>query len=218
MQPMSKGTLRVDSGFARRMTGATTLSNRLLFAGSLAILGYGVLASSPQVQNRDTSAIFEAKIRPLLDAKCVACHGAKQQLKGVRLDKPITADVAQRLADAIAYTGEVRMPPAGKLPADELAALTAWAKAGAPWPTTAAPVKPKGTFWSFVPPKRPPLPKVKASTWGQNPIDRFILAKLEAKGLKPAPVADRRTLIRRATFDLTGLPPTPPGNQRLPCG
>jgi len=101
------------------------------------------------------------------------------------------------------------MPPAGKLPPDELAALTSWAKAGAPWPNIQPTAKPKGTFWSFVPPKTPALPTVKARWWAQNPVDAFILAKLEEKGLKPSPPADRRTLIRRATFDLTGLPPTP---------
>ncbi|MEQ1933513.1 MAG: DUF1549 domain-containing protein, partial [Fimbriimonadaceae bacterium] len=84
-----------------------------------------------------------------------------------------------------------------------------WAKAGAPWPAPKAAPKPKGKFWAFVPPKMPALPKVRARWWAQNPLDTFVLAKLEEKGLKPAPAADRRTLIRRATFDLTGLPPTP---------
>jgi cytochrome c553 len=186
----------------------------VLFSGSLAIFGYGVLATPFQAQSgspsHDVSAVFESKIRPALEANCVACHGPKQHSGGVRLDHAISADVAQRLVEAIAYTGEVKMPPSGKLPAEQLAALTAWAKAGAPWPVTPkATGKSKGKFWSFVAPKTPALPKVKAEWWAKNPIDRLILAKLEEKGLKPAPVADRRTLIRRATFDLTGLPPTP---------
>ena len=177
------------------------------------MFGLGVFAAPAQVQkvaaSRDASAVFESKIRPLLDANCVGCHGPKQHSGGVRLDRAISTDVAQRLIDAIAYTGDVKMPPSGKLPADQLLALTAWSKAGAPWPVTAkSSVKAKGKFWSFVAPKTPTLPQVKARWWAQNPIDRLILAKLEEKGLKPAPPADRRTLIRRATFDLTGLPPT----------
>ena len=185
-----------------------------LFVGSLAMLGVAVFAApyhlQKQAPSRDAVAVFESKVRPVLEANCVACHGPKQHLGGVRLDRAISADIAQRLAEAVAYTGEVKMPPSGKLAAQDLMALTAWAKAGAPWPSIAkTPAKVKGKFWSFLAPKSPVLPKVKAQWWAQNPIDRFVLAKLEEKGLKPAPVADRRTLIRRSTFDLTGLPPTP---------
>ncbi len=153
-------------------------------------------------------ALFESKVRPTLQAKCYVCHGPDQQSADLRLDKPISAELAKMVAEVITHTGEIKMPPSGKLQIDEIAALTAWAKAGAPWPTVKALPKPKGKFWAFVPPKTPALPKVKASWWAQNPLDAFILAKLEEKGLKPAPVADRRTLIRRATFDLIGLPPT----------
>lgn len=185
-----------------------------LFSGSLVLFGFSVFAAPIHAQkeppSRGVSAVFESKIRPALDANCVACHGPKQHSGGVRLDRAISADIAQRLVEAVAYTGEVKMPPSGKLPAEPLAALTAWAKAGAPWPATVkAATKSKGKFWAFITPKTPSLPKVKAEWWAKNPIDRFILTKLEEKGLKPAPVADRRTLIRRATFDLTGLPPTP---------
>jgi hypothetical protein len=94
-----------------------------------------------------------------------------------------------------------------------LASIEAWVKAGAPWPAgaaaMAAPTAGNKKFWAYVPPKAPALPKVKNSAWAANPLDRFILAQLEAKGLTPAPPANRRTLIRRVTFDLTGLPPTP---------
>ena len=188
-----------------------------LAAGSFALLGYAVFgtalqapkATSNTAANSAATAAFEVKIRPILEAKCVACHGPKQHLGGVRLDKAISTDVAQRLVEAVACTGEVKMPPSGKLPADELAALSAWAKAGAPWPVVPKVASAKTRFWSFIPPATPKTPNVKARWWAQNPIDRFILAKLEEKGLRPAPPADRRTLIRRATFDLTGLPPTP---------
>jgi hypothetical protein len=122
------------------------------------------------------------------------------------------------------HDGKIKMPPSGKLKADEIAAITAWVGMGAPWPEaplSEAAVKEAATgayaitegqrkFWSFRPVRTPPLPPVKDRSWAAgSAIDRFILARLEKEGLKPAPPADRRTLIRRATFDLHGLPPTP---------
>jgi hypothetical protein len=113
------------------------------------------------------------------------------------------------------------MPPKGKLDPREIAALTEWVKMGAPWPATpaakkadaatasAAPKADSRAHWAFQPVKNPPVPAVKDAAWPQGSIDHFVLAALEARGLKPVERADRRTLIRRATFDLTGLPPTP---------
>lgn len=175
-----------------------------------------VVGAHAGVQQKSSDAgsisvdFFESKVRPTIESKCVACHGPKQQIADVRLDKPLSAEQAKKVLEAIAYTGDTKMPPSGKLPADQLASMSAWAKAGAPWPTS-KPNQPKkdGKFWSFVPPQMPSLPSVKMKSWAQNPLDQFVLAKLEEKGMKPAQVADRRTLIRRATFDLTGLPPTP---------
>ena len=188
----------------------TYLFTRTLFAASLVLVYLGVQAVPMQAQTaKEADTFFESKVRPTLQAKCVACHGPKQQLAGLRLDKPIPANVAPLIADAVSYKGGLKMPPTGKLPVDELAAITTWAKAGSPWPSAKPVVKTKDTFWAFVPPKTPILPKVKAKSWAKNPLDTFILAKLESKGLKPAPAADRRTLVRRATLDLTGLPPTP---------
>lgn len=160
-------------------------------------------------ETKEADAFFEAKIRPALIAKCVSCHGPNQQLGNLRLDKAITKTQAQKVAEAISYKHALKMPPGKKLPVDELSAMTTWANSGAPWPTAKTVEKPKGKFWAFVPPVMPALPEVKAKWWASNPLDRFVLAKLEEKGLKPAPAADRRTIIRRATFDLTGLPPTP---------
>ena len=176
-------------------------------AFGLSALLLGALAV-PSVGQDGGGAAFEAKVRPTLLARCVACHGSQQQLGGLRLDGAISTEQARKVAATIAYTGSVKMPPSGKLPAGELAALTGWAASGAPWPKAAAP-KPRGKFWAFAPPKTPALPKVKARWWARNPLDTFVLARLEAQGLTPAPPADRRTLIRRATFDLIGLPPTP---------
>jgi hypothetical protein len=115
------------------------------------------------------------------------------------------------------------MPPKGKLRPEQLQALRRWIQLGAPWPEARlgpGVVSPKApstsplseearSFWAFQPPKEPPVPPVRNRHWPSNPIDHFVLARLEAEGLTPAPPADRRTLIRRATFDLHGLPPTP---------
>ena len=125
------------------------------------------------------------------------------------------------LVDAIHYES-LEMPPAGKLDAEKIAILTRWVELGAPWPASdpaetplaAAPAKPRITeedrkFWSFQPIRAQAPPVAADDRWSRNPIDRFLLARLSAEGLTPAPEADRLTLIRRATFDLTGLPPSP---------
>ena len=113
------------------------------------------------------------------------------------------------------------MPKGGKLTSREISDLVAWVKMGAPWPKTAASmVVSSGTggfvvtpeqrrFWSFQPLRKPEIPAVKDAKWAKTDIDRLVWAKLEASGLKPVAAADRSTLIRRATLDLTGLPPTP---------
>lgn len=190
------------------------LASKAMLAAAFGLFFYGAQAGvtkqGQKIKPEISSEFFESKIRPTIETKCIGCHGPKQQLGDIRLDQPISAEIAKLVAEAISYKTDVKMPPSGKLPSDQLMAMTSWANAGAPWPKSPT-TQPKkdGKFWSFVPPKTPSLPDVKLKSWGQNPIDRFILAKLEEKGLKPAPVADRRTLIRRATFDLTGLPPTP---------
>jgi hypothetical protein len=115
------------------------------------------------------------------------------------------------LLRAVRQDGTLRMPPSGKLKDAEIAVLAQWIEMGAPWGagniTQAAPQGKK--FWAFVPPREPQAPQVRNAAWVKSPLDAFVLSALEAKGLTPAPPADKRTLIRRATFDLTGLPPTP---------
>jgi len=126
------------------------------------------------------------------------------------------------LVDAINHGDVVQMPPTGKLPLQPIADLTAWVKMGAPWPSeqiSVRPTEPKTAsyelsaddkaFWAFQPPANRLLPKVQQTGWPKTPVDHFVLGQLEAKGLEPAPGADKRILIRRTTFDLTGLPPTP---------
>src|SRR5262249_18284375 len=109
-----------------------------------------------------------------------------------------------------------KMPPKTKLPAADVDVLTQWVKMGAPWPADAAKTRPKGiitaegrAFWAYQPVRDHNVSAVKNAEWARTSVDRFVLARLEAKKLSPSPEADRRTLIRRLTFDLTGLPPTP---------
>jgi hypothetical protein len=183
-------------------------------------------------------AFFEKKIRPILIEHCYACHSGESKkseggllvdsrealLKGGDSGPAITPRdpdqsllmVAVRHADK-----DLKMPPDGKLPAVHLADLAAWIKMGAPDPrlasSAAAVARPKygmsleegRAFWSFKPVRSTAVPPVKNGAWPRNSVDRFILAKLEAEGIAPAPPADPRTLLRRVTFDLTGLPPTP---------
>jgi mono/diheme cytochrome c family protein len=171
---------------------------------------------------------FETKVRPVLASNCYACH-TQSAMGGLRLDSResimkgggngpalIPGKPGESLLIKVTeQTHErLKMPPGGKLKPEEIAALREWIESGAYWPaeqpvTTAKSAEyvitpEQRAFWSFQPVKRPTVPQTAA-----NPIDAFVLARLDAEGLKPAPRADKRTLIRRATVDLTGLPPSP---------
>ncbi len=172
----------------------------------------------------EQSAFFEREIRPLLAAECYGCHGEKVRQGGLRLDSReallkgggrgpavVPGDPAgSLLLKTLDHAGALKMPPARKLAPAQVAALAAWVKQGAPWPAagTRSPGDPRA-HWAFQPVKRPAVPAVKDRAWVRTPIDAFVLADLERRGLRPAPPADRRTLLRRATFDMLGLPPTP---------
>ncbi len=211
-----------------------------LFLSSLYLLCFAARSAA-----EDTPAIkittqqteyFEAKVRPLLLAKCTPCHGDKAQQGSLRLDS-LSASIKggnrgaalipgdpdkSLMCQVINYDGAVKMPPSGKMKPDEIETIRNWIKMGAPWPgakVSAEAVKAaksgeyvvsdtQKNFWSFRTIKLPIIPKTRTLKWATSPIDRFILASLEAKGLKPASTADRRTLLRRVTFDLIGLPPT----------
>ncbi|HYI97668.1 MAG TPA: PSD1 and planctomycete cytochrome C domain-containing protein [Bryobacteraceae bacterium] len=172
------------------------------------------------------------KVRPLLAKHCYTCH-TEARAGGLQMDSqdammrgskdgpvlvPGKPDES-KLIQAIRYKDRVKMPPSGKLADDDIAALVSWVRSGAVWGHPAPRSKAKATqyvitpearaFWSFQPVKQPPVPAVKDRSWARAPIDSFVLARLENAGLKPARPADRRTLIRRATLDLIGLPPTP---------
>jgi hypothetical protein len=167
---------------------------------------------------------FEKRIRPVLAEHCFSCHGADKQRAGLRLDsrsamlkggengpavKPGDPD-ASLLLRAVKQTGDLKMPPKSRLTAQAVADLETWIKLGAPWPELTASTDAEAwkKHWAFQPLRNPPLPAVKNVDWPRNDVDRFLLAGLEAKQLAPSPVADRRTLLRRVTFDLLGLPPT----------
>ena len=170
---------------------------------------------------------FEKNVRPVFIQKCFGCHGAgASPMGGLRLDSRESilhgggrgaAIVPGKpneslLIKALQQTDEnLKMPPGKKLSEPEIVFIAQWIAMGAPWGggqslNAEAPAK---KYWAFVPPKDPALPHVKDSAWVKSPIDAFILAGLEEKNLAPAPPASKRELIRRATFDLTGLPPTP---------
>jgi Protein of unknown function (DUF1553)/Protein of unknown function (DUF1549)/Planctomycete cytochrome C len=182
----------------------------------------------------EQEAFFETKVRPLLVARCFRCHGEKEQKGGIRLDsaeallghnedealvKPGKPE-ASRIIEVIGYKDEPKMPPDGKLPDSDAQILREWVRRGAHFPSKqSAPavvrlsspegiVQAKKTLWSLQPITSPIPPGVKDRSWVKSPIDQFVLAKLEANGLSPSPALDRRTLLRRMTFDLTGLPAT----------
>ncbi len=202
------------------------------------IVGFPLIPAAPAqtppaVASPQALAFFEKQVRPILAEHCFSCHGAKKQKGGLRLDSrtallkggddgPVVVPghpEKSTLIRAIHHDGDLKMPPKGKLPAAAVDALTQWVQMGVPWPeasrpaaasTAADPIaEARRSHWAFRPVRRPAPPSVKYTAWVQNPVDRFVLARLEAQGMQPSPPADRRTLIRRATFDLLGLPPTP---------
>jgi mono/diheme cytochrome c family protein len=192
------------------------------------LLTAGLLAQA--APDPAAAEFFENQIRPLLAERCYSCHSAKaEKLKGdLRLDTKAGVAkggttgpllVAGKPAESLliqAIRGTAKdldlMPPKGDpLKAEQIAALEAWVKMGAPDPREDVVVaNPAATHWAFRKPVAPKVPEVQGAKFKvQNPIDRFVQAKLAAKGLTAAPPADKHTLLRRITFDLTGLPPTP---------
>ena len=178
---------------------------------------------------------FENSVRPVLAEHCYSCHGPEKVKSGLRLDSlqamltggesgtalTVGNPDASRIIQTIRYDGPTKMPPDGKLAQEQIDALTEWVRMGAPWPggeTTAAMVKEqtieervaelRQTHWSFRPVTKPEAPASADPAASQQPLDRFVQAKLTEAGLSPAPMAERATALRRLSFDLTGLPPT----------
>ncbi len=216
------------------MEGRNPVFSIVLWGTALFVVG--VASGAQNVSLAQDVEFFEEKIRPVLAENCYVCHGPKNEaMGGLRLDtksgilrggtrgpalvpgKPSSS----LLIKAISYKNpHLTMPPTGKLKKEEIADIIAWVAMGAPIPNPQVQSVPaieeeKGInytevrkFWSFSPVTYHSPPNVQQSDWPTLPTDNFILAKLEEKGLIPAPPTDRRTWLRRVTFDLTGLPPT----------
>jgi cytochrome c553 len=195
--------------------------------------------AQPDVAKPDPKAIefFESRVRPLLVEHCYKCHsaGATSLKGGLALDGRdallkggehgavvVPGDPGKSvLIRAVRRQGDLQMPPKHKLTGEQVQVLTRWVKIGAPWPAELAQradyanesgakyEQIRREHWSFQPVRKPEPPPPARQGWARTDVDRFVLAGLEEKGLKPSPEADRRTLLRRATYDLTGLPPTP---------
>ena len=207
---------------------------RYSFRFVLLLSACGIVAAEDPPLSDAQRQFFEQQVRPLLVQHCYECHSADDVNGGLRLDSKsgvleggdsgpsvVPGDAAKSLLiEAVRYTNrDLQMPPQNKLSENEIAVLEKWVTMGLPDPRTdvsAAKPSPMGMsiedgreFWSFRSVVSPNVPQVSQTGWIRNPIDAFVLARLEAEGLTPAPVADRQTLIRRVTFNLTGLPPTP---------
>jgi mono/diheme cytochrome c family protein len=183
------------------------------------------LAQSTEADREKLFEFFETKVRPVLAENCFSCHGATKPKGGIRLDRKefifkqrdeplIVPGQPEKslLVRAIRHETDYKMPPAPKmkLNAQTIDDIAAWIKLGAAWPdekaVTTAPDPRK--HWAFQPVTKPAIPTVKEKNWNINPIDAFIYAKLQSKGLAPNSPADARTLLRRLKFDLVGLPTT----------
>ena len=204
----------------------------ILTVSALALGLTVAFAQNSKPPNASGEKFYRAQVEPILKASCFVCHSEDGSgglnlrtraglLKGgvsgaaIDLKKPLES----LFVHAIKYEGR-NMPPSGKLLQAQIDVLVKWVKIGAPMPATkgdAEPVKhgppqvnaENKRFWSFQPVKRPKVPTVKNTTWSKNPIDAFILAKLEKNKLTPALPASKTALLRRAYYDLIGLPPKP---------
>lgn len=188
--------------------------------------------AKPAPFSAESLEFFEAQVRPVLARHCFECHGPKKEHNGLRLDSRarilqggdegpaiVLGKPEKSLLIAAVKHQSYEMPPepAAKLSDKEIAALEKWITLGAPWPTTPADLAaaPKSIadrardFWAFKPVATPPTPATKNPAWSVHPIDRFLAARWETAGIAPAADADSQTLIRRTSYVLTGLPPTP---------
>ena len=189
-------------------------------------LGFLLTCSSPAAVAKPAGSVdFLRDIQPIFQESCASCHGAQQQMAGLRLDsrspalaggqsgpviRPGNSD-GSLLLQRVAGIGDQARMPMGKDPLDpsHIELIRDWIDQGAHWP--AGPSSEASTVerhWAFVAPQRPQLPQVGRQDWVVNPIDAFVLARLEDEGLSPSPTADRVTLLRRLSLDLIGLPPS----------
>lgn len=197
-----------------------SLTQSSLALAAMLLLQHSVVAVESHEQ------FFETEVRPLLVEKCADCHGNNEVSGGLRVDSRnalikggdsgsaiIPGDVSESLLiQAVRRTGEMPMPPEEELSKHEVDVLQRWIELGAPWPDSsnrgldASDIA--NQHWAFQSIDRPSIPSVTDQPWVRTPIDSFVMAKLEENQLDASPVADRRSLIRRVTYSLTGLPPT----------
>ena len=198
-------------------------SSNVVYCFAILSSAYSLNAQDP---NLDSLNLFETKIRPVLAARCYGCHSAKavKVQGGLLLDSqgglkrggnsgvaiaPGDPDKSLLLRALRYQDKNLQMPPGKPLPVEVVRDFENWIRSGGAMPADSVkPIDQRTKFWSFQPPKDHLPPEVKQKGWARSDIDRFILAKLEEKGLRPSEPADARTLIRRAYFDLIGLPPT----------
>jgi hypothetical protein len=176
------------------------------------------MSRRPQSLQAARRSDFVRDIQPIFAQACYQCHGAKKAMARLRLDSkksalsviiPGSSKDSRLMRRLSGNGGEARMPTGGEpLRAEQIELIRRWIDEGAIWPDSAsAPVEEEARHWAFIAPVRPPPPEVKNKAWARTPIDNFILAEIEKTGLAPAPEADKITLIRRLSLDLTGLPP-----------
>jgi Protein of unknown function (DUF1549)/Planctomycete cytochrome C len=193
----------------------------------LAVAIPGLAAQSGHTEKID----FSRDIQPILRARCFSCHGPQLQSNGLRLDRredalrggysgqvirpgeSASSRLYQLITNGVVAEGKrIVMPPTGPLAESETLLIGRWIDQGAVWPAeteSASRSRAWARPWSFEPIRRPSIPAVRRANWVRNPIDAFVLAKLEAAGIEPSPQAPRPVLLRRVYLDLTGLPPTP---------
>ncbi len=230
----SHDEFRIISMFALR-----SLSLTLLMGTCLTPVGFAQDAdtSSPEPSfSPEQIEFYTTQIQPLLEKNCYKCHGGSKVKGGLNLSGrwrlltggdsgpavDLESPAASLLLDAINYEN-YEMPPSGKLPPEQIALITKWVELGAPMPVLDKAAAPPAeehhgppqvndetrAHWAFQPVHSPSMPDVSHEDWVANPIDAFVLARLDAAGLAPAPAADSHALCRRLYYDLTGLPPTP---------
>jgi hypothetical protein len=215
-QNLISSVLRLERMIGRNSSAVALIA--LLFAATLVVRPGPAQKSSTLTASGAVD--FVRDIQPIFQKSCLMCHGPQTQMAGLRVDAKQSVltrvvvpgkSAESRLYRRVAGIGDVaRMPMGGRLSDDQIAMIKTWIDEGAQWPdNVGAQVKASKTHWAFIPPKRPEIPRVHNSAWLKNAIDAFILAKLESEHLSPSPEADRVTLLRRASLDVTGLPPTP---------
>ncbi len=201
---------------------------RAWLAFVLPVLACGATCPAQEPPRRTSAARvdYARQVKPLFTRHCVACHGAARARAGLRLDTAAAALKGAKdgpaiqpghgeespLVLALRGEGDGERMPLNRPPLSEaeIALLRDWIDQGAEGMAGERPgIPPAASHWAFVPPRRPMPPEVHTPGWARNPIDRFVLARLETSGLSPSPEADPATLLRRATLDLIGLPPAP---------